>query len=227
MDEVGFITDSAVCRKVQFFGQRYHGPKERPLAAYIPPPGTVGWQLPLLAERYDVAIISDEIDPLLERAAERFDAAAYASSLPSTLEGHVDFAVMTFRDWHSPGAFFSSLNHVSAWLAEGGVMLAVVAAKTREGARVLCRSTDNNGSLITELHRGVRPQLELHETLTLEIAPARRQLEQEMDEFLRRHQSFFGRNVREYLEERMRAPDFPTDSSLAADTAAVLVYEAR
>ncbi len=226
VEEVGFITDEAVCKKILRFAQRYHGEKERPLAVYIPPDDLVGWQLPLLSDRFDVAVVTDEPDPLLERASERFDAAMFTDGVPKNLEGFVDFAFAPFRAWRSSEELRDMLARVSSWLADDGELLMVASAQSSAGDCSITWLGDERPISLHELHKGIYPRIELKESLIFQFDSSRKEFDEWVESFLKRHQPFFGRNVREYMEERIRAGDFSSENFTKADSAVVLVYEA-
>ncbi|MCB0343703.1 MAG: hypothetical protein KDD66_01225 [Bdellovibrionales bacterium] len=227
VDEIGFITDEAVCKRALQFAQRYHGEKERPLAVYAPPGNFVGWQLPLLCERFDVAVVVEEPDPLLERACERFDAALFAEGLPKNLEGFVDFAIAPYRPWRSSLELSEVLSMLSSWINDDGELLVVAQAQTQGTEQLVSWRGDEQSVHIDQLHIGIYPKLELKESVTFNFDVSRKGFDDWIESFLKRHQPFFGRNVRDFLEERIRAGDFGTENMAKADCAAVLLYEAN
>lgn len=216
-----FVLDPEICKRASQFAHRFDSGDDRPVAFIVAESMSVSWYLGYLSKFFQVWILTDEVDTLLEEACQHFDVGLADDEACKNLQGQVDFLLLIRNDFGNSGEFLQSVDECLDLLSIEGEAHFVLAGENNRSQKGEQKPDDRRVSLgadslqITELeHSALFNGLQIQvseEPLGLE----KQQLREAATGFLERHKKFFGKNSTGLLLERCEEEEFSRPNSRA------------
>lgn len=203
-----YAADATIFRHASQIAHHYHGPEERPLATVISPSGSIPWHVGQLSKHFDVCLLLEQYDPMIDGLTSSFGISVYEGHVPESLHSAVDFLVFTEIFWRDPTAFSLALRLALQLLSPSGraiVMLPELGSP--EDVAIQFAS----GELIARDAILQMYELSVFESALVTPIALQGLLDDPklgINEFAKRHKEFFGRSARDLCLSRLYEQDF-------------------
>ena len=204
LDPYLYVLDSQICRvsqQIAFSGEErgLKAVKERPKAAIILGHDLNPWSVGFLSERFDIVLVTEFADPIVEETASRFNAIVLDEEQFYELEPVIDFALFFNCASELDAALIKSAHEISNVIVQGGVSLFPLRTKDKLSAEV--KSSWLNGTL------GFREfsSIDIYQNSFTEL---KKLPDYGVTEFAKRHRSFYGKEARDLCLKRIYEDDF-------------------
>lgn len=181
---------------------------EKPFAIFVPPEGTVGWQLGYLSKKFRIYLWSEASDEFVEAAADHFGAKLVEGDLEESIENEVELFVCTSSCWHSEAHFIEGVRDALKYLAPGGSACFVVEGTGAEGDIRLAWDDETETPLRALIEGSLFRLPAVGQVHTASLNENAAGDADSITAFLKRSREFFGRHCRELLLQRLWEPDF-------------------
>lgn len=204
LDPYLYVLDSLICRIAQqtafTVDERFRSePSERPKAAILLGYDLNPWTVGFLSERFDVALVSDYVDPIVEETADRFNAVLFDDETFYSLEPVFDFVLRFECTQAIDGELLRTASELSNVLLPGGRALFPISIK--------------DGKTGEQRAQWIKSSLGFREYTTVDVERASFQEIKNLPdfgvgEFARRHRAFYGKEARDLCLKRIYERDF-------------------
>jgi len=204
LDPYLYALDAHICRVSQQIAfstdARVSKPsKERPKAAIILGDELNPWSIGFLSEKFDLVLVTDFIDPIVEETADHFNAIILDEEKFYNLEPVIDFALFFNCSAELGRDLIKSAFDITNILAIGGVALFPTRTTEILGAEVRANW------LSTTLGFKEFDSIEVFQTSFSELLKTP---DYGVGEFAKRHKSFYGKEARDLCLKRIYEDDF-------------------
>ncbi len=208
LDPYLYCLDQTISTIAASIWHKYEGEATNPFGMLVQSEGSVGWHIGYLSQKYNLYVHCEELDPVIEQAAERFGLQLISMENEHELLHGIEFFLYTRTLWTDTSSFSKAVHRaIDLRAPDGTICFALAAEGTRE--RPVLRWQDGSTNELHEICRDIELfAAEPPETFVIPLAETDPFEGLALSAFLKRNRDFFGRDVRDLLVRRMHEADF-------------------